>query len=117
MAAFALHIGIDYSGAQMSTSCLAGLQLGADTAGHPERITAPAAPESKRWNWTRQKIAEWLVAQARSGQRYIAGIDHGELQTVHVLLTDREPARGGSVRLCSVGLQDLCQAAAYRYGE
>lgn len=74
---FQLHIGIDYSGAQTPTSRLAGLQVYAATIGHPERISTPAAPQSKSWNWTRQEIAEWLIAQARSGQRFIAGIDHG----------------------------------------
>lgn len=71
------HIGIDYSGAQTPTSRLAGLQVYAATTGLPERVTTPAAPQSKSWNWTRQEIAEWLIAQARSGQRFIAGIDHG----------------------------------------
>lgn len=42
-----------------------------------QQITTPAAPESRRWNWTRQEIAEWLIEQARSGERFIVGIDHG----------------------------------------
>lgn len=74
---FSLHIGIDYSGAQTPTSRLAGLQVYAATTGLPERVTTPAAPALRRWNWTRQEIAEWLIEQARSGQRFIAGIDHG----------------------------------------
>jgi hypothetical protein len=74
---FSLHIGIDYSGAQTPTSRLAGLQVYTATAGLPERVITPAAPESKSWNWTRQEVAEWLIAQARSGKRFIAGIDHG----------------------------------------
>lgn len=73
---FNLHIGIDYSGAETPTSRLAGLQVYAATAGVPERVTTPAAPESKTWNWTRQEIAEWLIEQARSSQRFLAGIDH-----------------------------------------
>ena len=44
---FQLHIGIDYSGAQTPTSRLAGLQVYAATTGLPERVTTPAAPESK----------------------------------------------------------------------
>ena len=72
---FDLHIGIDYSGAQTPTSRLAGLQVYAATTGMPERIASPAA-QNKNWNWTRQEIAEWLVQQVRSGQRFIAGIDH-----------------------------------------
>lgn len=74
---FDLHIGIDYSGAQTPASRLAGLQVYSATTGLPERVSTPAAPKSKRGNWTRQEIAEWLIAQARSGQRLIAGIDHG----------------------------------------
>jgi len=74
--AFDLHIGIDYSGAKRPTSRLAGLQVYAATTGLPEQIITPAAPESRSWNWTRQEIAEWLMEQARSGQRFIAGIDH-----------------------------------------
>lgn len=31
----------------------------------------------KKWNWTRQEITEWLIQQARSDKRFIAGIDHG----------------------------------------
>ena len=74
---FHLHIGIDYTGAQTPTSRLAGLQVYAATTGRPERIPTPAAPQSKTWNWTRQEVAEWLIAQARSNQRFIAGIDQG----------------------------------------
>jgi hypothetical protein len=74
---FRLHIGIDYSGAQTPTSRLSGLQVYVATVDLPERVRTPAKPESKSWNWTRQEIAEWLIEQARSGQRFIAGIDHG----------------------------------------
>lgn len=73
---FDLHIGIDYSGARTPTSRLAGLQVYDATTGVPERVITPAAPESKSWNWTRQEIAEWLIEKARSGQQFIAGIDH-----------------------------------------
>ena len=73
---FDLHIGIDYSGAQTPTSRLPGLQVYAGEHGLPQRISTPAVPESKNWNWTRPEIAAWLVDQARSGRRFIAGIDH-----------------------------------------
>ncbi len=73
-ATFDLHIGIDYSGAKTPTSRLPGLQVYAANCGFPERIT-PAAPRSR--NWTRKEIAIWLIEQARSGRRFIAGIDHG----------------------------------------
>lgn len=74
---FDVHIGIDYSGAATPTSRLAGLQVYAATTGPAERIATPDARASKRRNWTRQAIAEWLIAQARSGPRFAAGIDHG----------------------------------------
>ncbi|MBS0265606.1 MAG: hypothetical protein JSS02_26975 [Planctomycetes bacterium] len=77
MHSFELHIGIDYSGALTATSRLPGLQVYAATAGHPERVSTPAAASTKIKNWTRQEIAHWLIAQARSGPRFIAGIDHG----------------------------------------
>lgn len=71
MANFDLHIGIDYSGAQTPTSRLSALQVYAATQGLPERITTPAAPDTERWNWTRQEIAEWLIDHARSGVRFM----------------------------------------------
>lgn len=71
-----LHIGIDYSGAETPTSRLANLQAYAARGDLAELIRTPAAPNERHWNWTRQEIAEWLIEQARSGQRFIAGIDH-----------------------------------------
>lgn len=44
---FQLHIGIDYSGAQTPTSCLAGLQVYAASTGLPERVSTPAAPHER----------------------------------------------------------------------
>jgi hypothetical protein len=75
---FDLHIGIDYSGARTPTSRLKSLQVYVSTGGEiPQQVRTPAAPEGRYWGWTRQEIAEWLVEQARSGRRFIAGIDHG----------------------------------------
>ena len=71
------HIGIDYSGAKTPTSRLKGLQVYAAEGETPQIVTSPSIPEGKRWNWTRQEIADWLIEQARSGKRFIAGIDHG----------------------------------------
>lgn len=71
---FENHIGIDYSGARTPTSRLAGLQVYAATRGTPERI-ASLGPKGR--NWTRQQIAEWLIARVRDGAPFIAGIDHG----------------------------------------
>jgi hypothetical protein len=71
------YIGIDYSGAATPTSRLANLQVyAADGHQEPNRISTPAAPEGRHWNWSRQEIAEWLIDQIRSGIRLIAGIDH-----------------------------------------
>ena len=73
---FTHHIGIDYSGASAPTSRLKGLQVYASSDGQlPESITTPAAPEGKGWNWNRKEIAEWLIERARSGERFIAGLD------------------------------------------
>jgi hypothetical protein len=75
--AFDMHIGIDYSGAGAPTSRMAQLQVYAVTEGRePEPLRTPAAPEDQRWNWSRKEIAEWLIGQARSGTRFVAGIDH-----------------------------------------
>ncbi|CAN5910395.1 hypothetical protein BH23PLA1_BH23PLA1_31040 [soil metagenome] len=74
---FQTHIGIDYSGAEAPISRLAPLQVYAVTEGRePEPVRTPAAPEGQRWNWSRKEIADWLIGLARSGQRFIAGIDH-----------------------------------------
>lgn len=72
---FDLHIGIDYSGAQTPISRLAGLQVAAAGSAAPELMKSPAAVKS-HCNWTRREIAEWLVGTARSGERFIAGLDH-----------------------------------------
>lgn len=74
---FVQHVGIDYSGAQTSTARLPGLQVYSAASDFPERVLSPASRESKSVNWSRSEVADWLIAQARSGQRFIAGIDHG----------------------------------------
>jgi hypothetical protein len=61
---FARYIGIDYSGAETSTSSLPGLRLyvaGINDA--PKEINPPPSP---RKYWTRRGLAEWLVAELRS---------------------------------------------------
>lgn len=74
---FLQHIGIDYSGAQTPKSRLPGLQVYSATSDFPERVLSPESRESTSLNWNRSEIADWLIARARSGQRFIAGIDHG----------------------------------------
>lgn len=74
---FECYVGIDYSGAETPESRLASLQVYAARDPLPERVSTPAAPVDKYWKWTRREIAEWLIEKARSGERFIAGIDHG----------------------------------------
>ncbi len=40
-------------------------------------MRTPACPPGGNWNWCRKEIAEWLIDQANSGVRFVAGIDHG----------------------------------------
>ena len=44
--------------------------------GARQTVTSPAAPVGQHWNWSRREIAEWLIALAKSGRRFLAGIDH-----------------------------------------
>lgn len=75
---FQTHIEIDYSGADTPSSRLPNLQVyEAKLATEPIPVMTPAAPHGQRWNWCRAEVADWLLAQARSGQRFVAGIDHG----------------------------------------
>jgi hypothetical protein len=74
--AFDLCIGIDYSGAAEPASRLPGLQVCVAADGEPERVARPGSTVGRRRNRSRGEIAEWLIAEARSGRRFIAGIDH-----------------------------------------
>ena len=75
---FDLHIGIDYSGRETPTSRTPCLQVYADSDGEePEAIRTPKNPDGGNWNWCRKEIAEWLIDQAKSKVKFIAGIDHG----------------------------------------
>jgi len=77
MATFERYIGIDYSGAGSPTSRLRGLQVAeASAEDGPALARTPRGTQDRRWNWTRCEIAEWLIKRARSGRRFIAGIDH-----------------------------------------
>jgi hypothetical protein len=81
---FDLYLGIDYSGAQTPTSPLKGLQVYGVRAANPARLES----EPEHWlgprrtrggapiHWTRKELAERLLTEARSGRRFIAGIDH-----------------------------------------
>ena len=72
-----LCVGIDYSGAETPESRLAGLQVYLSRGELPERVDSPASAPGKSRKWNRREIAEWLIELARSGERFIAGIDHG----------------------------------------
>lgn len=73
---FDWHIGIDYSGAETPTSRLSGLQIFVASAGMlPSRVNAE--PDHRTWNWTRKKIAAWLISIAKTDTRFIVGFDHG----------------------------------------
>lgn len=73
---FGLFIGIDYSGAKFPESPLKGLQVYSATSGTPERVPPPPTQAGTPRDWCRRAVAEWLIDQARTGTRFIAGIDH-----------------------------------------
>jgi hypothetical protein len=71
---FERYIGIDYSGAETSSSSLKGLRVYmADRAGQPVEVQPPPSP---RKYWTRRGIAEWLVERISENQLTLVGIDH-----------------------------------------
>ncbi len=75
---FDLHIGIDYSGRATPTTRTAALQVYAARHGGPPRaVRSPASNGSRRRNWQRREIFDWLLRESRRGARFIAGVDHG----------------------------------------
>ena len=75
MALFQRYLGIDYSGAEVPISSLAGLRVYlAESNSAPEEVQPPPSP---RKYWTRRAIAEWLVQQLSEGPPTLVGIDHG----------------------------------------
>ena len=88
--AFNLHVGINYSGAGTPTSRSAQLQVYAAVGGRgPAPITTPAATEGQHWNWTRREIAERLIGLAKTGQRFVAGIEPHPAERPADLAQDR----------------------------
>jgi len=75
MPQFNRYIGIDYSGAQTPGQSLKGLRVYiGDCSSVPSEVEPPPSP---RKYWTRQGIAEWLVARLAEDEKTIVGIDHG----------------------------------------
>jgi hypothetical protein len=71
---FQRYIGIDYSGAETSTSRLTGLQVFEATAERDAtRVSSPAGRGRK---WTRKEIAHWLAEQVAGSEPVLVGIDH-----------------------------------------
>jgi len=75
---FDCFIGIDYSGAGKCLARLKGLQWYDARPGREAAKLAPPAskPLMRTANWTRREVAHELLARARAGERFIAGIDH-----------------------------------------
>jgi hypothetical protein len=72
---FCRYVGVDYSGAETSTSSLKGLRIYAATPKEAPRELSP--PSSPRKYGSRRGIAEWLVASAMQDGPSLIGIDHG----------------------------------------
>jgi len=71
---FSAYIGIDYSGAGVTTKRLPGLQVfRASQKSEPEKITIDAG---QRLNWNRKEIAHWCLRELKSETPVIIGIDH-----------------------------------------
>ena len=77
--AFQRIIGIDYSGGDTAVKPLPGLAVyRVEDDGLPCKIP-PRLDEGENKNiknWTRKKIAHWLVEQLRDGKPTLVGIDH-----------------------------------------
>ena len=72
---FDRYMGIDYSGAETTTSSLKGLRVYlADRASPPIEVQPPPSP---RKYWTRRGLAEWLVERLSEDRSTLVGIDHG----------------------------------------
>ena len=69
------YVGIDYSGAEVSTSSLKGLRVYlADRDTLSKEILPPPSP---RKYWSRKEIAEWLIERLSEEEATLVGIDHG----------------------------------------
>lgn len=73
---FDLYIGIDYSGAELPTKRLAGLQVYMANGDDRPAAAAPPTSASEKMCWSRKLICRWLIEQCRNKPRFVAGIDH-----------------------------------------
>ena len=74
MSHYRRYIGIDYSGAIMATSRLAGLEVFEAAPAHDAtRVASPAGPGR---NWTRKEVAHRLAEQLAGEGAAVVGIDH-----------------------------------------
>lgn len=71
---FRRYIGIDYSGAETSTSRLTGLQVFEATADHDAIRKSSLAGAGRKW--TRKEIAHWLAELLAAEDPKLVGIDH-----------------------------------------
>lgn len=75
---FERFIGVDYSGAKTSASRLSAIQVYLSDGGRePTLVSSPFSTAGGTRNWCRQEVAEFVIAEARSGRPLIAWIDHG----------------------------------------
>lgn len=73
-ARFDRFVGIDYSGAEVPTQGLTGLQVYEACPGEePHKVTNPAGTGRR---WTRRHIAHWLAEEVAGRARLLVGIDH-----------------------------------------
>jgi hypothetical protein len=72
---FERYIGIDYSGADTSSSRLPGLCVYEARRHEMPRLRHPR--EDTRGRWSRAEVAEWLARLLSDGLPTIVGIDHG----------------------------------------
>ncbi len=75
---FDVHVGIDYSGAAMPSNRSAAIQVYRATDGlKPLKVLSPASAGSRRRNWNRAELTEWLQSCLAGEARIIVGMDHG----------------------------------------
>ena len=75
MPVFALHIGIDYSGAETPTASLKGLRVYL-AEGDAALVEVPPPPSPRKY-WTQRGVTEWLVEWLSEDGATLVGIDHG----------------------------------------